>query len=93
MIASLHSGRVASWAKATGDAARQKRQVKAWLKKAVDDGSVGGLAEAVAKRLGPIPELPEDGKLQKELEKEYELALYRQKYAEAKWVTTYSTDE
>jgi hypothetical protein len=92
-IAGLHSGRVASWAKAISDARRQEDQVVLWLKGAMARGIRGGLEAAVRTRLGPIPEVGDDGKLQKELEKEYELALYREKYKDAKWVTTISTDE
>jgi hypothetical protein len=92
-IAGLHSGRVTSWAKAISDVGRQEQKVVAWLEDAVAGGKRGGLKKAVRERLGPIPEVGEDGKLQKELEKEYELALYREKYKDAKWVTTISTDE
>ena len=90
-IAGLHHGRVTDWTKAIQDARKQEDQVVAWLKLAVTFGKRGGLEAGVKRFLGPIPEVNEA--FQKALEKEYELALYRQKYAEAKWVTTYSTDE
>ena len=91
-IAGLSSGRVTDWAKAIKDVRIQEDKVVAWLKGAIGQGKRGGLEAAVRNRLGPIPEVG-DGKFQKELEKEYELALYRAKYADAKWVTTISTDE
>jgi hypothetical protein len=91
-IAGLSSGRVTDWAKAIKDARVQEDKVVAWLKGAIAEGKRGGLEAAVRARLGPIPDVG-DGKFQKELEKEYEMALYREKYKDAKWVTTYSTDE
>lgn len=90
-IAGLHHGRVTDWTKAIQDARKQEDQVTAWLKLAVTFGKRGGLEAGVKRYLGPIPEVNEA--FQKALEKEYELALYREKYKDAKWVTTISTDE
>ena len=62
-----------------------------WLKGATELGLRGGLEWAVKTYLGPIPEVSEE--FQKALEKEYELELYRAKYAGAQWVTTTTEDD
>ena len=90
-IAGLHHGRVTDWTKAIQDARKQEDQVVGWLKLAVTVGKRGGLEAGVRRYLGPIPEVTEA--FQTALEKEYEMALYRAKYAEAQWVTTITTDE
>jgi hypothetical protein len=61
-------------------------QLKLKYKQGVDPGK---LNEIVTKQLGPRPELSDA--LQDKLEREYELGLYRGKYAGAKWVTTTTT--
>jgi hypothetical protein len=90
-IAGLHHGRITDWTKGISDARQQEAKIVEWLKGAVAKGNRGGLEAAVKKDLGPIPEVNEA--FQKQLEKEFELELYRAKYANAKWVTTTSIDE
>jgi hypothetical protein len=89
-IAGLQHGRITHWVNAINDARAQEAKIKAWLREA-DDKGAGGLEAAVHKRLGDIPAVNEA--FQRGLEKEYELELYRAKYAKAKWVTTTSIDE
>jgi hypothetical protein len=90
-IAGLQHGRITDWTKGISDARQQEAKIVEWLKGAVAKGNRGGLEAAVKKDLGPIPEVNEA--FQKQLEKEFELELYRAKYAKAKWVTTTSIDE
>ena len=76
--AAMRGKRVGDWREAITLARTQQKAIKGSLELAARKGTDRGkLKEIVAKRLGPPPELT--AKLQQELERHYELELYKRK--------------
>jgi hypothetical protein len=86
--AAMQGRRITDWRKATELAQKQEQAITDELELAARSGTDRGkLKDYVVRKLGPLPELSE--KQQDELERKYELELYRQKLTIATVTTKY----